>query len=419
MIFSNQNGSLLFPSMQKLPKSIVHHQYHLHDCKLYFKEQLVFSLPENLDCYLINDDHIILHSKDLIYVYSMDKHPKLLNTYKTSNPHIIAVNREYLACCGYLTGQIYLIHLETNQIHMLQAHTHDISYIILSKKYLATCSIQGTIIRIFDLDTREVFQEYRRGLERATILCMSFSDDDKLLSLISDKYTIHVFVLTDTKNTDFQLNFDSVDMSMHSLSVEDDDDMISVEFSNSSQYSTSAPSGSYLQKSTRRKMRGLSRFLSTLDYEYSDYSIKLPKNLISRLEANKDKLGYVQPDYGGKKTRLYCEFKTLFSNAQLVVYTFLGDIIHYGFKTQQFDSGENHSESSFQSDNSTIEEIVDITEDYGKNMIRLDWHIVHLPGIDMAMPTFEMDLEEFTFQSKTESKAEKSKHSSDDDFVFT
>eukprot|EP00835_Amoeboradix_gromovi_P001865 NODE_95_length_21460_cov_0.300220.p4 type:complete len:430 gc:universal NODE_95_length_21460_cov_0.300220:12114-10825(-) len=429
MIFSNAHGSILWPSLHKLPKSIVFNQYNLHENHLYFNEQLIFTLPEGLDCYLINDDYIILFSKDLIHVYVNDKHPKLLNAYKTSNPELIAINKDYLACCGYLTGQLYLIHLKSNQIHMIQAHSHDVSYIVLSNKYLASTSVQGTIIRIFNTETRKLFQEYRRGLEKANILCMSFSDDDKLLGLISDKYTIHVFVLTEPKDDltiPIQLDAHSIDMSMQSLSLEDDD-MISVEFSNSSVYSSSAPSTSYLPKSNKRKMKGLSRLLSTLDYDYSDYSIKLPRSLTSRLDEHKDKEGYVQPENGGRKTRLHCEFRPFYNTASLMIYTFLGDVIRYGFKSQSsssnsfYDHQLNSESSSYSTDNSIIQEIVDIDEDYGKNMHRLEWHIIRLPGIDMDTPLVVKDLDDFIFQASPIQDLSQGVDSKEDDedFVFT
>ena len=415
MIFSNSHGSLLFPSLQLLPVSILYEQYHLTENKLYFNENVIFTLPSGLDCFLINEQYIVLISKDLIHIYYNTSHPKLMNTYKTSNPRILAINKDYLACCGYLTGQIYLIHLETNQIHMIQAHSHDIGYITLSNRYLASASLQGTVIRIFDLETREVCQEFRRGIEKATILCMNFSDDDKLLCVISDKYTIHVFVVIESNYTGLNPALESVDFSMQSVSVEEDDDMVSVEFSNSSQYSNSTPSSSYLQKSNRRKVKGLSRLLSTIDYDYSDYSIKLPKSLILKLESNKSKSGYVQPDCGGLKTRLFCEFISKYSQSKLYVYTFMGDVLIYGFKTNSM--YEFDSDSSNNSSNSIIEEVIDVKEDYGKNMIRINWHIAKLPDINMNKNLIEKELQEFTYSPST--VQEHKEEESDDDFVLT
>ena len=58
---------------------------------------------------------------------------------------------------------------------------------------VATASVKGTVIRVWDVATATCVQEYRRGVERATITCLSFSWDFKWLACTSDKGTAHVF----------------------------------------------------------------------------------------------------------------------------------------------------------------------------------------------------------------------------------
>ena len=65
---------------------------------------------------------------------------------------------------------------------------------------IATASVKGTILRVFDVATATCLHEFRRGVERATITCLAFSWDYKWLSCTSDKGTAHIFqVETDDK----------------------------------------------------------------------------------------------------------------------------------------------------------------------------------------------------------------------------
>jgi hypothetical protein len=58
---------------------------------------------------------------------------------------------------------------------------------------LATASVKGTVIRIWDVQSATCQQEFRRGVERATITCLAWSWDDAWLACTSDKGTAHVF----------------------------------------------------------------------------------------------------------------------------------------------------------------------------------------------------------------------------------
>lgn len=65
---------------------------------------------------------------------------------------------------------------------------------------MATASVKGTVIRVFDVATATCLHEFRRGVERATITCLAFSWDYKWLSCTSDKGTAHVFQVEEDEN---------------------------------------------------------------------------------------------------------------------------------------------------------------------------------------------------------------------------
>ena len=62
-----------------------------------------------------------------------------------------------------------------------------------SGSLLATASVKGTVLRVWNVATQSCIHEFRRGFERATITCLAFSWDDQWLSCCSDKGTAHVF----------------------------------------------------------------------------------------------------------------------------------------------------------------------------------------------------------------------------------
>ena len=60
---------------------------------------------------------------------------------------------------------------------------------------VATASEKGTVIRVWDVATASCRQEFRRGVERATITGLSWSWDHSYLCCTSDKGTAHIFQL--------------------------------------------------------------------------------------------------------------------------------------------------------------------------------------------------------------------------------
>jgi WD domain, G-beta repeat len=77
----------------------------------------------------------------------------------------------------------------------MEAHEGDLRGLALTAdgSKLATASVKGTVIRVWDVATGTCTQEFRRGVERATITCLCWSWDYSWLSCASDKGTCHIF----------------------------------------------------------------------------------------------------------------------------------------------------------------------------------------------------------------------------------
>ncbi|SJM83604.1 probable SVP1-like protein 2 [Zygosaccharomyces bailii] len=81
---------------------------------------------------------------------------------------------------------------------IIKAHKTPIRFLRLNHQgtMVATCSIQGTLIRIFSTHNGSLIKEFRRGLDRADVYDMAFSPKGTRLAVVSDKRTLHVFQIS-------------------------------------------------------------------------------------------------------------------------------------------------------------------------------------------------------------------------------
>ena len=94
-------------------------------------------------------------------------------------------------------GQITVHHfIQGNNIY-INAHNHNVSYIVLSYNglLLATSSEEGKKIRIFETETGEYLQELNRGKEKADIKCISIDFKNQFIAASSERGTIHIWSL--------------------------------------------------------------------------------------------------------------------------------------------------------------------------------------------------------------------------------
>lgn len=78
---------------------------------------------------------------------------------------------------------------------LIEAHEGDLRAIALTAdgSILATASVKGTVIRVWDVASSACLQEFRRGVERTTVTCLAWSWDRAWLCCTSDKGTAHIF----------------------------------------------------------------------------------------------------------------------------------------------------------------------------------------------------------------------------------
>jgi WD40 repeat protein len=85
----------------------------------------------------------------------------------------------------------------------IRAHKSQILKIAINNKgeLLCTCSLKGTIIRIFSLAKGEKLFTFKRGVSTAFIYSMNFSNENDRLIVSSDTGTIHIFNLKNENET--------------------------------------------------------------------------------------------------------------------------------------------------------------------------------------------------------------------------
>ena len=116
----------------------------------------------------------------------------------SSNPYALAcLTDSLLVLPAQTVGQVQLVPLPSGSKRVLRAHNSALRCVALSPSsdLLATASEQGTLIRVFDTRTLDQIAEFRRGVDKAIVFSLAFSEGEKWVACTSDKGTVHIFDL--------------------------------------------------------------------------------------------------------------------------------------------------------------------------------------------------------------------------------
>lgn len=160
-------------------------------------------MRQQVRCVKLRRDMIVVTTESKVYVYNLDDlrlrdqletypNPKGLCSLSSDNEHCV------LAVPDRVKGQVKLqLYYQENTVR-IRAHESSLSYLTLTAdgRKLATTSDKGTLIRVFNTVDGSLLGEYRRGMDRAEVYCISFSLSERYLACSSDKGTVHVFDLS-------------------------------------------------------------------------------------------------------------------------------------------------------------------------------------------------------------------------------
>mmetsp|Transcript_20546 Transcript_20546/g.26478 ORF Transcript_20546/g.26478 Transcript_20546/m.26478 type:complete len:482 (+) Transcript_20546:144-1589(+) len=148
----------------------------------------------------LRKDAIAVALRDRVYVYHLADLSLRDKIYTADNVHgLLCLSTQIqdmvLACPSVTTGHVRVELYGLRKTVLLEAHESALRGLALTADgtKVATASLKGTVIRLWDVASATCLQEFRRGVERATITCLSFSWDYKWLACTSDKGTAHIF----------------------------------------------------------------------------------------------------------------------------------------------------------------------------------------------------------------------------------
>jgi WD40 repeat protein len=98
------------------------------------------------------------------------------------------------------TGSISVIRFDAEDEHKIatfDAHTSAIRCVSISAsgRSIATASVVGTLIRLFDSETRSKKREFRRATIPGEICSLAFSRDERWLAVASTNGSLHIFAI--------------------------------------------------------------------------------------------------------------------------------------------------------------------------------------------------------------------------------
>ncbi|KAL7577645.1 hypothetical protein ACA910_015161 [Epithemia clementina (nom. ined.)] len=154
----------------------------------------------------LRKDSIAVALRDRVYVYHLADLSLRDKIYTADNVHgLLCLSTQIqdmvLACPSVTTGHVRVELYGLRKTVLLEAHESALRGLAITADgtKVATASVRGTVIRLWDVSSATCLQEYRRGVERATITCLTFSWDFKWLACTSDKGTAHVFEVESTE----------------------------------------------------------------------------------------------------------------------------------------------------------------------------------------------------------------------------
>ena len=152
----------------------------------------------------LKKNYIIVVLETQIYVFKLKTLEKIdiLETYENSKGLIGLSNKPDVFVIAYpIKSKGYVkIKMYDSPINnpIINAHNSNLACLEINFNgtILATASEKGTIIRIIEVSTGNILDEFRRGTENAEIFSISFDITSKFLACSSDKGTIHIFSLS-------------------------------------------------------------------------------------------------------------------------------------------------------------------------------------------------------------------------------
>ena len=227
-------------------------------------------------------DKVVVVLEKKIYVYNFEDLQLVDHIETTWNPRGLCAlcpnaNNTVLACPGLKPGHVKVELYDMSKNIVIPAHESDLACLSLNQdgSRLATASDKGTLIRVFDTQTRQLLQELRRGMTRADVLCITFHPFSNFIACSSDQGTIHIFAL-DPKTSGVGNNASvAQDLGFNGNAMKQS---LSPRESNNNSYDGSS-SGDTNQKSTLSFMKGMLPKYFSSEWSFAQFRIPATRTI--------------------------------------------------------------------------------------------------------------------------------------------
>jgi len=166
-----------------------------------------YSYNDRIRAVRMNRSRLVVCLEESLFIHNI-RDMKVIHTIHSTPPNPIGLlalscdtsTNSYLAYPGHShTGQLQIFDTDTLACRLvLPAHETQLAALQFSRTNtrIATASVKGTVIRVFDTQDGAKLYELRRGLKRtANIFSLSFSPCGGFLACSSNTETVHVFRL--------------------------------------------------------------------------------------------------------------------------------------------------------------------------------------------------------------------------------
>ena len=162
----------------------------------------------------LNENKIYIVNIEKILVFDFNT-LNLIDTLYTKNPKgliSLCYKEDIIAYPDmHHEGTIKIKNYNINKEYTLKAHKTPLNCIQLNQdgKLIGTCSLKGTLIRVYNIEKNQLIREVRRGAESANVYCIAFDMSQKYFAVTSDRKTIHIFFLSDNNDLNNNLNYNN------------------------------------------------------------------------------------------------------------------------------------------------------------------------------------------------------------------
>eukprot|EP01087_Luapelamoeba_hula_P016644 TRINITY_DN5131_c0_g1_i3.p1 TRINITY_DN5131_c0_g1~~TRINITY_DN5131_c0_g1_i3.p1 ORF type:complete len:379 (-),score=49.50 TRINITY_DN5131_c0_g1_i3:267-1403(-) len=153
-------------------------------------------------------DRIVVAVEGKVYIYQFADLALVQTLTTDTNPKgVLAVAsdgvRIFVACpapaaqLGSVIVQSFNLRTGQPANKIIAAHKSGIGQLALTRDgtKLATASVNGTVVYVWDTTSRRMLAQFTRGTFRVTIHSLAFNDDGTRLAVTSETGTVHIFIL--------------------------------------------------------------------------------------------------------------------------------------------------------------------------------------------------------------------------------